>query len=116
MKNFSVGLMPLPKYKMSRKASKLSMRPAVALPQPDDSDSSFNGFDSDDSIEKDKTELELEKLVFGDEAGFQEGISTYEQKYHTTEHGLVGGEYLDNDQIGQDQEGLEDVDDVDVCT
>lgn len=88
----------------------------MALPQLHDSDSSFNGFDSDDSTEKDKTELELEKLVFGDEAGFQEGISTYERKYHTAEHDLVGDEHLDGDQVEQDQEGLENVDDADVCT
>lgn len=93
------------------------MRPAVALPQPHESDSSFNGFDSDDSTEKDKTELELEKLVFGDEAGFQEGIRTYERKYHTAEHNLVvGGENLDDYQVEHDQEGLEGVDDADVCT
>lgn len=101
---------------MSRKTSKLSMRPAVALTQPYDSDSSFNGFDSDVSTEKDKTELELEKLVFGDETGFQEEISTYQRKYHTTEHDLLGGEYLGDDQVEQDQEGLENVDDADVCT
>lgn len=101
---------------MSRKASKLSMRPALALLQPHDSDSSFNGFDSDDSTEKDKTELELETLVFGDEVGFQEGLSTYERKYHTVEHDLVVGEHLDDDQVEQDQEGLKGLDDADVCT
>lgn len=102
---------------MSRKTSDLSIRPEVSLLQPHDSDSSFNGFDSDDSSEKDKTELELEKLVFGDEAGFQEGISTYERKYHTAEHDLVvGGENSDEYQVEQDQEGLEGVDDADVCT
>lgn len=92
------------------------MRPAVALLQPYDSDSSFNGFNSDDSIEKDKTELELEKLVFGDEAGFQEGLSTYERKYHTVENDLEGGDRLDDGQVEEDQEGLEGLDDADVCT
>lgn len=102
---------------MSRKTSDLSMRSEVTLRQPHDSGSSFNGFDSDDSSEKDKTELELEKLVFGDEAGFQEGISTYERKYYTAEHDLVvRDENSDEYQVGQDQEGLEGVDDADVCT
>lgn len=89
------------------------MRPAVALLHPHDSDSSFNGFNSDDSMEKDKTELELEKLVFGDEAGFQKGLSTHER---TAEHGLEGGDHLDDAQVEQDQEGLEGLDDADVCT
>lgn len=84
--------------------------------QPHDSDSSFNGFNSDDSMDKDKTELELEKLVFGDEAGFQEGLSTHERKYHTAEQVLVGGDHLDDAQVEQDQEGLEGLDDADVCT
>lgn len=88
----------------------------MALLQPHDSDSSFNGFNSDDSMEKDKTELELEKLVFGDEAGFQKGLSTHERKDHTAEHGLVGGDHLDDAQVEQDQEGLEGLDDADVCT
>ena len=88
----------------------------MALPQPHDSDSSFNDFDSDVSTEKDKSELELEKLVFGDEAGFQEGLSNYERKYHTVEHDLVVGEHLDDDQVERDQEGLKGLDDADVCT
>lgn len=92
------------------------MRPAVVLPQPYDSDSSFNGFNSDNSIQKDKTELELEKLVFGDEAGFQEGLNTYERKYHTAKQELVRGDHSDDDQAEQDQEGLEGLDDADVCT
>lgn len=100
---------------MSRKTAE-SVRPAVALLQTHDSDSSINGFNSDDSLEIDKTELELEKLVFGDEAGFQKGLSTHEQKYHVAEHGLAGGGHLDDAQVEKDQEGLEGLDDADVCT
>lgn len=92
------------------------MRPAVALSPSHDSDSSFNGFNSDDSMEKDKTELELETLVFGDEAGFQEGLSIYERKYQTAEQDLVGGDHLDDNQVERVQESLEGLDDADVCT
>jgi len=59
-------------------------------------------------MEKDETELELEKLVFGDEAGFQEGLSTY----RSTQAELSP---VSDDEILQDRgEGLTGVDDADV--
>ena len=69
---------------------------------------SFSGVESDDSIEKDQTELELEKIVFGDEIGFHEGLKPHGHRAAPT-----------NQRGGQDplvEEGLEDIDDADVCT
>lgn len=37
-------------------------------------------YKSDVSMEKDETERELEKLVFGDDAGFHEGLKLHGQK------------------------------------
>ncbi len=101
---------------MSRKASKLSMRMTVASSPQKDSNSSFDGFDSEDYLEKDKTELELEKLVFGDEVGFQEGLNAYERKNHKTEHELIEGDHSDEERVGEVQGGFEGLDDADVCT
>lgn len=59
-------------------------------------------------MEKDETELELEKLVFGDEAGFREGLSTY----HSTQAALSP---LSDDEVLRDGgEGLTRIDDADV--
>ena len=46
-------------------------------PTQDELFDNYNGFESDDPMDKDQTELELERLVFGDDAGFQEGLSSY---------------------------------------
>ena len=68
---------------------------------------SFSGVESDDSMGKDKTELELEKLVFGDEIGFHKGLKPHGHRAAPTS------------QPGQDrleEKGLEEIDDADVCT
>jgi U3 small nucleolar RNA-associated protein 18 len=78
----------------------------------------YDGCDSDAS-EKDATEIELEKLVFGDESGFREGIRSHKQ--HSSE--LVfeenddseGGTHLsEGEGVPGHDEGLEGVDDADV--
>jgi len=93
----------------SRKARALA--DGVQQPTPptqDEFSDSYNGLESDDPMEKDETELELEKLVFGDEAGFQEGLSTY----RSTQAELSP---VSDDEILQDRgEGLTGVDDADV--
>ena len=76
---------------------------------------SFSGSDSDDPMEKDETELELEKLVFGDDTGFHERL-----KSHRQEVGVQGqsrtAQSKQEEPDGLEEEGLEDVDDADVCT
>ena len=75
--------------------------------------------DSDHVSEKDATEIELEKLVFGDESGFREGIRSH--KRHSSELTLEEndsseGEPHDSEDegaLGHD-EGLEGLDDTDV--
>ena len=69
---------------------------------------SSSGVESDDSIRKDKMELELERLVFGDEIGFHEGLKPHEQR------AAPSGQ---PDERGRPaEEGLEEIDDADVCT
>lgn len=69
---------------------------------------SFSGVESDDSIGKDKTELELEKLVFGDEIGFHEGLNPHGQR------AIPASQPGEQDRL--EDEGLEEIDDADVCT
>lgn len=57
--------------------------------------------DSDRSLEKDDTEEELEKLVFGDTAGFRQELKTWRST----------GE----DVVAQDEDALDAVNDSDVC-
>lgn len=93
----------------SRKARTLSDAvQQLTPPIQDESSDSYNGLESDDPMEKDETELELEKLVFGDEAGFREGLSTY----RPTQAALSP---LSDDEVLQDGgEGLTRIDDADV--
>ncbi|MCJ1384781.1 hypothetical protein MMC17_007899 [Xylographa soralifera] len=49
-------------------------------PTPPTQDELSDGYDASgngEAMEKDETELELEKLVFGDDAGFREGLKLY---------------------------------------
>lgn len=74
---------------------------------------SYSGLTSDESVEKDEAELELEKLVFGDDAGFRAGLSAHQptcsklQRVEVTE-----AEELNT--LSRAEHGLEAVDDEDV--
>ena len=80
----------------------------------DDVPKDYSGLVSDDLREKDETELELEKLIFGDSAGFhgQDFSSTYSREVEAEDEGdrvvSGGGEE-------EAEEGLETVGDADVC-
>lgn len=88
----------------------------MALGRRDDSSESLNEYDSPDLKDKDATELELEKLVFGDELGFYDGLkSTINAAVPETGKDAEFSE--DNDAAdGLSEEGLEGVDDADVRT
>ena len=68
--------------------------------------------DDQDPVEKDKTEIELEKLVFGDDSGFHEGLKSYKNGGPDFQ-GLLDAE---RQQIqGSLEDGkLENLDDADV--
>jgi len=76
-----------------------------------DSQESLGVSASDDPMEKDKTEIELEKLLFGDNTGFHE-----ELKAHGKSAGALFPYTAEQDQQDEHDEGLEGVDDADVCT
>ncbi|KAI9750267.1 MAG: hypothetical protein M1835_001419, partial [Candelina submexicana] len=73
----------------------------------------------DNTTDKDATELELEKLIFGDDVGFQEGLREHA-------HGALGSEVDEGDEsVNEEENGLneaesgaedhlEDVDDRDL--
>jgi len=82
----------------------------VQQPTPPAQEGSEDGSDvefvTEAELEKDEAEEELERLVFGDSEGFREGLRDFK---------------LDDDkaeEIGDDsdaQDGLEGMDDADVC-
>ena len=69
----------------------------------------------EDAIEKDQTELELEKLVFGDDAGFRKSLKLQEQdtshEFSSSDEEKAGLE--EADASGQD-DNLEALADADV--
>lgn len=101
---------------MSRRKSRQSTGPIAASPTSDDSPLSFEGFDSEESLEKDETELELEKLVFGDETGFYEGLGTYNRKSYALDQEAIEGDQRGDEHLVELGEGIEGVDDADVRT
>lgn len=68
-----------------------------------DEDDSDGEFESDGEPEKDETEVELERLVFGDSAGFREGLRDFareEREDEGAEEETTGLEGLDNADVG----------------
>ena len=72
----------------------------------------YEPLDDEDPIEKDKTEIELEKLVFGDDSGFHEGLKSYEAGGPNFQ-GLLDGE-RQQIQASLEDGKLENLDDADV--
>jgi hypothetical protein len=75
----------------------------------------FNGFSKSQSAEaeyeRDSEEDELERLVFGDSAGFRQGIKGFK----TSEELTKGKELVLINTDAETGTGLEAVDDADVC-
>ena len=93
-----------------RTASTWSPQTVLQQPTPpaqDGENFEFNGFESEGTPEKDQTEIELEKLVFGDAAGFQKNLRDHQFDVETEE-----GE----EQYGSDQDSDIPLNDADVFT
>lgn len=99
---------------MSFDAEEDSPEPSVSMTD-DEFSKDFNIHDSPEPREKDKTELELEKLVFGDELGFYDGLKSLQDD---SAKGLVteADDQAEGDENEETEEGLEGVDDADVRT
>lgn len=76
----------------------------------------FKGLDSDDPTEKDETEVELEKLVFGDDAGFHEGLKSYNDNAFPSKLESNAEDQQNAAQVSVEEQDLQGVDDADVCT
>ncbi len=106
---------------MLRAQSRKSYHMQEDSPEPsgfmrnDESSESINIHDSPEPRQKDRTEIELERLVFGDELGFFDGLKSIQDD---TAPGLVGEAetQAEGDETEETGEGLEGVDDADVRT
>ncbi|KAL9110905.1 MAG: hypothetical protein Q9187_007993, partial [Circinaria calcarea] len=65
-------------------------------------------------IEKDATELQLEKLVFGDDEGFREGLKSYRQDAGLPESSEEEGVEENPGALGEEDQDLEGVHDEDL--
>lgn len=74
----------------------------------------FEGFNRG-PIDKDDTELELEKLVFGDEKGFHDDLKLH-LKSSPTQYSSIAEEAREGGHEDAEDEGLEAVDDSAVRT
>lgn len=83
------------------------------LPLLDDMASKFERPNSDQMIEKDETELELEKLVFGNTSGFYEGLKFHEGARVDVQGLADSGRQQARGSLVKRK--LEDLDDADVC-
>ena len=67
----------------------------------------------DETMVKDKTEIELEKLVFGDESGFIDALKSYKDASTQLRDLVNGGRRQVQNGLGE--ESLGGLDDADVC-
>ena len=85
-------------------------------PSEDGLSESHEGFERDDFMMKDETEVELEKLVFGDNAGFHASLDAdrRDTSFQLPSEKLAGTRYAE---VGSGLEGgFQGLDDADVCT
>ena len=104
---------------MAQRDLQQSATEADSVPQTthlseDELSESYNGFESDVSGEKDETELELEKLVFGDDAGFRAGLSTNRSRSFARHCEAEGAENIHLQAGPEPEDGFEGVDDANV--
>ena len=81
-----------------------------AVPIHDENDFHVHSGSDMDTVEKDKTELQLEKLVFGDDKGFREGLKSF-SKVENISH-----EHSSGDDQGSEEVDLAALNDADVST
>ena len=67
-----------------------------------------------EAMEKDETELELEKLVFGDDAGFREGLKQYRNGITDSFDSASDKDIVAGSATEAEEEDLDAVDDADV--
>lgn len=104
------------KIRSSKGKKKAEAKQQPTPPTQDEHSDGFNVSGRDDPMEKDETELELEKLVFGDDEGFREGLKSYRED--TGYLGSGGDEGEEGEDISsahseteeQDLDALEDAD------
>lgn len=106
--------MAQPKSRMPPQTPNSVQQPLLAA-QDELSDDS-EGLDSDDPMEKDETEVELEKLVFGDDAGFHEGLKSYNENAFPTNLESNAEDQRNAAQVSDEEQALQGVDDADVRT
>ncbi|KAF6223176.1 hypothetical protein HO173_013223 [Letharia columbiana] len=71
----------------------------------------FEGLDSDEPMEKDEVEMKLEKMVFGDKAGFHEGLKSHRDASTDLRDLVDGDRQQAQDGLGEGNlEGLDDTD------
>jgi len=88
-------------HKMSRTKAQIATLQQPTPPAQEGEDESDVEFVLDGEVEKDETEQELERLVFGDSAGFRAGLAQVEEDVEAgadEETGLAG---LDDADVGQ---------------
>lgn len=104
------------KTRNSKGKNKAEARQQPTPSTQDELSDGFNAAGQDHPMEKDETELELEKMVFGDDKGFREGLKSYRQDAGYLGSGRNEGE--EEDDIGsahseteeQDLDALQDAD------
>ncbi|KAI9880034.1 MAG: hypothetical protein M1830_005953 [Pleopsidium flavum] len=105
----------MPRQRSSRSAQKTIMIEQSTRSGQDDVDSDGSNFKSNDPMEKDEVEEELEKLVFGDDDGFKEELKL--RRHHSLEEPSEDDHEQQHEELDEDgnvDEGLENVDDADL--
>ncbi|MCJ1474102.1 hypothetical protein MMC13_002760 [Lambiella insularis] len=78
------------------------------------SDQRSGGSENGNTMEKDQTELELEKLVFGDDDGFREGLKLYRHENAGSAEHEVEEDIVPTEAAADKEKDLDAVDDADL--
>jgi len=108
-------ILNMPRERSRRPSRKSQNTEQPSRPAPNDPDDDHRDGNSNDPMEKDEVEEELERLVFGDEGGFKRGLELHTQQSleEASEKDEEQGPKTLNGDNSQ-EEGLGGVDDADV--
>ena len=108
----ALPIMPESQNKKGKKNAIIRQQPTP--PTQDELSDGYGVLEDGGPMEKDETELELEKLVFGDDAGFREGLKLYRNDTVDTSDERSGEDVAAGSAEDAEVGDLNAVDDVDV--
>ena len=111
---FRTAVMPPARIRSKKVVRRKDIQQQPTPPIQHDSTDEFNGVESDDPMVKDENEFELERTVFGDDAGFRADLALHKTTYGLADDGDEEKVQENNYEVNDGERGLEDGADAEV--